>query len=59
MIQFGPAMAPLRISHWRGNKEVLEENANPKQFTMLCLELPSLFHQGWLIGNGYLRKIRA
>lgn len=27
MIQFGPAMAPLQISHWRGIKEVLEENA--------------------------------
>ena len=26
MIQFGPAMAPLQISHWRGIKEVLEEN---------------------------------
>ena len=27
MIQFGPAMAPLQISHWRGIKEVLEGNA--------------------------------
>ena len=26
MIQLGPAMAPLQISHWRGIKEVLEEN---------------------------------
>jgi len=27
MIQFGPAMAPLQISHWRGIKEVLQGNA--------------------------------